>query len=137
MGYIWGASIIETFLRMIIDLWELRNEEVHGKEEATKQQKRKAKAAISVRALHKLEEIAYPSDSVLFYQDIKREIEQGTAFKLEGFITMKTRPIHNSVKKWAERGKNGVKSIIGWIRTGGKSNREIIERLEKQQRDHF
>ena len=55
----------------MIDLWELRNEKVHGKEEATKQQKRKAKAAISVRVLHKLEEIARPSDSILFYQDVK------------------------------------------------------------------
>mmetsp|Transcript_18527 Transcript_18527/g.20383 ORF Transcript_18527/g.20383 Transcript_18527/m.20383 type:complete len:113 (+) Transcript_18527:118-456(+) len=37
MDYIWGASIVETCLRMMIDLWEMRNEEVHGKEEATKQ----------------------------------------------------------------------------------------------------
>ena len=47
---------------MMIDLWELRIEEVHSKEEATKQQKRKAKVAISVRALYKLREIARPSD---------------------------------------------------------------------------
>ena len=33
---------------MMIELWEIRNEEVHGKEEAVKQQKRKAKAVISV-----------------------------------------------------------------------------------------
>jgi len=37
---------------MMVDLWEMRNEDVHGKEEVTKQQKRKAKVAISVRALH-------------------------------------------------------------------------------------
>ena len=37
---------------MMIDLWELRNKDVHGKEEVTKQQKRKAKVAISVRTLH-------------------------------------------------------------------------------------
>ena len=87
----------------MIDLWGLRNEDVHGKEEVTKQQKRKAKAVISVRALHKLEEISCPSDSFLFYDDVENEIEQGSAVKLEGFIAMKTRPIHNSVKKWAER----------------------------------
>ena len=52
MDYIWGALIVETCLRMMIDLWELRNEDVHGKEEVTKQQKRKAKVAISVRTLH-------------------------------------------------------------------------------------
>ena len=63
MDYIWGTSIVETCLRMMIDLWEMRNKEVHGKEEATKQQKRNAKEAISVRALHGLQRIARPSDS--------------------------------------------------------------------------
>mmetsp|Transcript_31538 Transcript_31538/g.35362 ORF Transcript_31538/g.35362 Transcript_31538/m.35362 type:complete len:138 (+) Transcript_31538:156-569(+) len=62
MDYIWGASIVETCFRMMIDLWEMRNEEVHGKEEATIQQKRKEKVAITVQALHKLEEQARPSD---------------------------------------------------------------------------
>ena len=36
MDYILGASIVETCLQMMIDLWTLRNEEVHGIEEATK-----------------------------------------------------------------------------------------------------
>ena len=57
--------------------------------------------------------------------------------KLKGFIAMETRPIHNSVTKLAEWAKSGAKSIVGWIRTGGKKNREIIERVEKRQRDHF
>ena len=52
---------------MMIDLSEMRNEEVHGKEEATIQQKRKEKAAITIQALHQLEEQARPSDSNLFY----------------------------------------------------------------------
>ena len=56
MDYIWGASIVETCLRMMIDLLEIRNKEVHGKKEAAKQQKRRAKAAISVRALHELQD---------------------------------------------------------------------------------
>ena len=40
----------------------MRKEEVYGKEEVTKQQKRKEKVAISVRDLHKLQEIARRSD---------------------------------------------------------------------------
>ena len=124
MDYILGTSIVETCLRMMIDLWEMRNEDVHHKEEVTKQQKRKAIAAISVRALHKLEVIARPSDSILFYQDVEKEIEQGTAAKLEEFIAMKTRPIHDSVKKWADRTKRGAKAIVGWIRTGRNTNRK-------------
>ena len=30
MDYIWGTSIVEAYLQMMIDLWELRNEEVQG-----------------------------------------------------------------------------------------------------------
>ena len=68
--------------------------------------------------LHKLQEIAQPSDTMLFYEDVEKEIEKGTAATLEGFIAMKTRPIHNSVKKWVDRAISGAKSVIGWIRTG-------------------
>ena len=50
---------------------------------------------------------------------------------------MNTRPIHNSVKQWADRVVIGVKSAIGWFRTGGKKNRERIEKTENTQRAQF
>ena len=50
---------------------------------------------------------------------------------------MKTKPIHNSVKQWADIAVIGVKSVIGWFKTGGKKNREIIERTENRQRIQF
>ena len=137
MDYIWGANIVETCLRMMIDLWEMRKEEVYGKEEGTKQQIRKEKAATRVRELHKLQETARPSDAKLFYADMDRQIETSTAATLEGFVAMKTKSIHNSVKQWADTAKLGVKSLIGWIRTGGKNNREIIDRTENRQRTQF
>ena len=87
--------------------------------------------------LHKLQEIARPSDAKLFYEDVEKEIEKGTAATIEGFVATKTRPIHNSVKQWADRAVIGVKSVIRWFRTGGKKNREIIERTENRQRAQF
>ena len=72
MDYIWGASIVEKCLQMMIELWEMRKEEVYGKEEGTKQQIRKEKAATRVQALHKLQETARPSDAKLFYADVKK-----------------------------------------------------------------
>ena len=88
---------------MMIDLWEMRNEEVHGKEEATIQQKRKEKAAITVRALHKLEEQARPSDSILFNQDVEATIKRIPVATLEAFVAMKNKLINNSVREWANR----------------------------------
>ena len=55
---------------------------------------------------------------------MEKEIEKGTAATLEGFVAMKTRPIHNSDKKWVDRTISGTKSVIRWFRTGGKKNRE-------------
>ena len=115
----------------------MRKEEVYGKEEGTRQQIRKEKAATRVRELHKLQETERPSDSKIFYADMERQIETSTAATLEGFVAMHTKSIHNSVKQWADRAKLGVKSIIGWIRTEGKNNREITERAEDRQRQRF
>ena len=113
MDYILGASIVETCLRMMIELWEMRKEEVYGKEEGIKQQIRKEKAATRVQELHKLQETARPSDAKLFYADVEKQIEISTAETLKGFVAMKTNPIYNSVIQWVDRAKLGVKSIVG------------------------
>ena len=74
------------------------NEKKYWRGEGTKQQIRKEKAATRVRSLHKLQETARPSDAKLFYADMETEIEKATAATLEGFVAMKTKPIHNSIK---------------------------------------
>ena len=94
----------------------MRNKEVHGKETASIEQKRKERAAITVQELHKLEEQSRPSDSILFYQDVKATIEQVPAATLEAFIAMKTKSINNSVREWAKQSTGKCKSIIDWIR---------------------
>ena len=50
---------------------------------------------------------------------------------------MKTRPINNSVREWAKWSMGRVKSIVDWIRTGGKNNKETINRIEKRLRDYY
>ena len=90
-----------------------------------------------MRDLQKLQETARPSYSMLFYQNVEKEIEKGTAATLEGFVAMKTRPIRNSVKKWVDRAISGAKLVVGWFRTGVKKNREIIETTENRHREQF
>ena len=68
---------------------------------------------------------------------MEKEIENTTAAKLERLIAMKNGPIHNNVSKWADRATNKVKSIVEWIKTGGKDNTAVLERLEKRYRDQF
>ena len=62
IDYIWGASIAEICLQMMIKLWELRHKEVHGKEKGEIQQRRKENSAVSVQNLHKKQSQSRPSD---------------------------------------------------------------------------
>ena len=41
-----GEHQLETCLRMMIELWDIRNEDIHGKDKATKKQKRIAKISL-------------------------------------------------------------------------------------------
>ena len=42
-GYIWDAAIVECFLKNMVDVWETRNQDVHGKNKTEKQHRRKRK----------------------------------------------------------------------------------------------
>ena len=65
----WGASIVEITLTYFIKLWELRNEEVHGKTVEQQESTRKTKLSIDARKLNDLKDKARPVDMGLFHAD--------------------------------------------------------------------
>jgi hypothetical protein len=50
--YIWGASIVEILLGKIIDLWKIRNDEVHGITEEIQEKRRKHRLFDKVKNLN-------------------------------------------------------------------------------------
>jgi hypothetical protein len=74
LSYVWGASLAEVLLKQFIKLWELRNEEVHGKTAELQEQIRKDKLGKVVRQLNELRDQARPSDMCLFHSDMKAYI---------------------------------------------------------------
>ena len=56
---------------MMIDLWEMRNKEVHGKEEVEKQQKRKDKTAISGCTLYEQKDQSQPRDVFFLHLNLR------------------------------------------------------------------
>ena len=68
---------------------------------------------------------------------MEEELEKATAAQLEGFIAMKTKVITNSITQWAKRLTIKVKSVLEWIRTGGKENEEAIEQIDQRKQGHF
>ena len=87
LSYVWGASIIEVLLKHFILLWELRNEEVHGKTAEKQEHMRKTKLSESVRKLNNQKDQARPGDMCLFHEDIDEHIEKSTAQTIASYIS--------------------------------------------------
>ena len=131
--YVWGASVAETTLSYFIKLWELRNEEVHGKTVEQQERTRKAKLSIDARKLNELKDKARPVDMGLFHNDIDEFLEISTAQSIATYISSHRKAIANSVKQYKAASQAGVTSIIQWIR-GWSDNSETIEKMNARQR---
>jgi hypothetical protein len=70
-SYIWGASVVEVTSSQYIKLWELRNEEVHGKTAEQQERTRNSKLAVKVRKLDTWKNDSRPDDMCLFHANIE------------------------------------------------------------------
>ena len=53
-SYVWASSIVEISLQQFMELWEKRNQDVHGKTEAQQQSRRLEKLQIKIRKLQNI-----------------------------------------------------------------------------------
>ena len=70
-SYIWVSSIVEISLNQFTELWEQRNQDLHGKTEAQQQSRRLEKLGIEIRKLHSLGDQTRPSDDFIFHDDLE------------------------------------------------------------------
>jgi hypothetical protein len=134
-GYIWGASLAETTLKKFINLWELRNEEVHGRTIEQQESTRKEKLGTEVKKLNSMKNKARPSDMCLFHENEEEYIEQSTATMIATWVSSHRRAILNSVKKWALTAAKGSTSILQWAKVSNEP--EVIERFHSRQRNRL
>jgi len=133
--YIWGASVVETILAKFIDLWETRNEEVHGKTIEQQERTRKTKLRIEVSKLNALKDKARPSDMCLFHENEEEYLEQSTAQMISTWVSSHRKAILNSVKKWALTAARGSTSILQWVQVS--NDEAVIERFHSRQRSRL
>jgi hypothetical protein len=103
-GYVWGAAIVELTLQHFITLWELRNEEVHGKTVVQQGRTRKT------RKLNELKDKARPVDMGLFHANIEEFLDKSTAQTIATYISSHRKAIANSVKKHMAAASAGATS---------------------------
>ena len=136
-SYVWGASIVEVFLRSHIRLWETRNHEVHGDKHTTDTQQKletfhRRKAINEIKKLYDMKDKIRPSDKFLF-PDLDILLAKDTA-SLKEYLTSHRKAIRNSVQKWAKQYEQGARSIVGWICNQSKGNSRQMNQQDEKQR---
>ena len=136
-SYVWGASIVEVFLRGHIQLWETRNREVHGDKHTTDTRQKletfhRRKAIHEIKKLYAMEDKIRSSDKFLF-PDLDILLAKDTALLKEN-LTSHRKAIRNSVQKWAQQYEQGARSIVGLISTQSKHNTWEMKQSDKRKR---
>ena len=92
------ASIVEVILRQIIELWEQRNKDLHGRTDKEAEKLRKEKLIEKARELDSLREDVQPIDRWLFHNNFEQFITRSSSDQILHWISFNKRAIKNSIK---------------------------------------
>ena len=101
----------------MVEVWETRNEDVHGKTKTEKQHKRKLKLADQIRELQKEKEYVRPRDDHIFPEDLEEFIERSSPNHLANWIGIYRPTIYNSKKEAEKTMSNKIKRITKYFKT--------------------
>ena len=122
---------------LMIDLWNLQNEEVHRKTANEKEQKRKHRLVKKIdECLAKIPEMR-PSDNCLMPENRETFIESSTSNDPAELLASHQKMIKNSIDKWKKRSEKGTRNIGNWLKTFSKKNKEIPENIYSRHRDRL
>ena len=81
--YSWGSNIVELSFKQMIDLWDIRNKEVHGFDEAAAEEIRKGKTIEEIRQYFALQLVCCPVDQTLFPDNTEEFIHKTSSKGLQ------------------------------------------------------
>ena len=100
----------------MLEVWETRNEDVHGKTKSEKQHKRKQKLAEQIRELQKEKAYVRPRDDHIFPEDPEEFIEQSSTNHLANWLRLYRPTIFNSKKEAEKTMSNKIKRITKYFK---------------------
>ena len=102
----------------MIELWELRNEEVCSKKKSRKTTKKKNKGSNRCFSITQPTNLVTTKQCIFILSRCGQGNSEATVTQLEKYIAIKSKAITN-ITKWTERSSYKVKSIPKYIRMGG------------------
>ena len=118
----------------MIDLWNLRNEDVHGKTVNEREQKHKHRLLKKIdECFAKITEMR-PSNRCLMPENRDDFVESLTSNDLAEWLDSHHKMINNSIEKWKKRSEKGSRNIGDWVKTVSAKNKEILENIYTRHR---
>ena len=113
--YLWAANLVETLLRKSIELWELRNQDVHGHNDQDRARLRRIRLQNTVNTLIALKDKCL-SDQHFIFPDEPSELLEAPNHALESWIIARKPIIMKSIKQARKNTKANHSSITQWFR---------------------
>lgn len=116
IAFLWGTSIVELSLRHAIILWEERNTEVHGKDNATQQNLLVARHRTEIKRLYSLRHKLRPSDVNILFKGINTLLTVSDSKMLSNWIATRRPAIYHSIKRAQIESVSNTSTLLNWFR---------------------
>merc|ERR1712086_957601 len=131
--YSWGSKIIELTLNKMIELWEIRNKEVHGETDEEIELIRKRRAIDEITCYFALKEKVCICDQSLFPDNFDDFLNKSSARGLKEWIRMNNGWIAASIKR-RESGNLGTGPLLPWLGLDDKNTEEVLTIIRENRR---
>merc|ERR1712086_397129 len=131
--YSWGSKIIELTLNKMIELWEIRNKEVHGETDEEIELIRKRRAIDEITCYFALKEKVCICDQSLFPDNFDDFLNKSSARGLKEWIRMNNGWITASIKR-RESGNLGTGPLLPWLGLNDKNTEEVLTIIRENRR---
>ena len=131
--YTWGRHIVETTMKKMIDLWEIRNKEIHGNDEKEIEVIRKQRMTDEINQYFALRQKCCVVDRSLFPDDTNAFIEKNNSRSLSDWILGNKGWITASIQRKKD-GDLGSCPILPWIATKKTNDKAKIKKVRENRR---
>ena len=114
-GLLWSTHVVEVCLRYSIQMWELRNTEVHGTIAKDRTCIKLEKLTTEIFHLKGLQPQTSPRDSFLF-DDIAAMLQDANPRTMENWILSRRPAIYHSIKQAKQQASANTHNLYHWFK---------------------
>jgi len=114
-GLLWSTRVVEVCLKFSIQMWELRNTEVHGTSGKDRKRTKLDRLTTEIFHLKGLQPQTSPKDSFLF-DGIAAMLQDANSQTMEDWILSRRPAIYHSIKQAKQQASANTHNLYHWFK---------------------